>query len=37
LREKGIEYDTYLDELEKEKQIVQKLQEIENLKRQKKP
>nr|DAS13659.1 MAG TPA: portal protein [Caudoviricetes sp.] len=33
LREKGIEYDTYIDELEKEKQIVQKLQEIEKIKR----
>ena len=33
LREKGIEYDTYLDELEKEKQIVQKLQEIEKIKK----
>lgn len=33
LREKGIEYDTYLDELEKEKQIVQKLQEIEKIRK----
>ena len=33
LREKGIEYDTYLDELEKEKQIVQKLKEIEKIKK----
>lgn len=32
LREKGIEYDTYLDELEKEKLIVAKLKEIENIK-----
>ncbi|WP_260952724.1 phage portal protein [Campylobacter sp. RM16187] len=31
LREKGIEYDTYLDELEKEKLIVAKLKEIENI------
>lgn len=33
LREKGVEYDNYIDELEKEKQIVQKLQEIEKIKR----
>ncbi|AQW81290.1 phage portal protein, lambda family [Campylobacter pinnipediorum subsp. pinnipediorum] len=31
LREKGIEYDTYIDEKEKEKEIVKKLKEIEDI------